>query len=52
MQLTVEVLLVADESVYNDHKRFTGSADQSTVFNSMRAYFSHMMNGVGLEKKI
>ena len=44
--LFVEILLVTDSSVYNDHERFAGTKDKNTIFMHMKIYFSHLMNGV------
>ena len=44
--LYVEVLLVADLSVFNDHKQFAGTNDTNQVFMHMKIYYAHLMNGV------
>lgn len=46
VQLYVETLIVTDLSVYNDHQRITKSTDQNVVFQHMKLYFSHVINGV------
>lgn len=46
VQLYVETLIVTDYSVYNDHQRITKSTDQNVVFQHMKLYFSHVINGV------
>ena len=46
VQLYVETLIVTDLTIYNDHKRFSGSNDQNIVFQHMKIYFSHLLNGV------
>jgi len=42
----VEVLIVADHSIYEAHQRFAQTTDQNLVFIYMKAYYSHYMNGV------
>jgi hypothetical protein len=44
--LNVELLLVTDLSIYEDHKRYSGSTDPNTVFLHMKIYYSHLFNGV------
>ncbi len=44
--LHVEVLLVADVSIFNDHKAFAGSSDVNQVFMHMKIYYAHLINGV------
>ena len=46
VKLDVDTLLVTDLTVYNDHRRFSGSNDQNVVFLHMKIYFLHLMNGV------
>jgi hypothetical protein len=46
VQLYVETLIVTDVSIYNDHQRITKSTDQNVVFQHMKLYFSHVINGV------
>ncbi len=48
VNLYVETLLVTDLTVYNDHSRWTGSTDQSVIFQSMKIYFAFIFNGVKL----
>ncbi len=44
--LYIEVLLVTDKTIYNDHRVYANTNDQNLVFLHMRSYFSHYMNGV------
>lgn len=44
--LYLEVLAVADHSVYDDHQRFAQTTNMNLVFIHMKAYFSHYFNGV------
>lgn len=42
----VEVLIVTDSTVFNDHSRFVNSTDIDIVFQHMRIYFAYLINGV------
>jgi hypothetical protein len=42
--LYVELLVVTDPTVYEDHKRYSGSNDSSLIFSHMRTYFAHTIN--------
>ncbi len=44
--LYVEFLIVTDVTIYQDHAKFTGSTNKDTIFNSMKIYFSFLMNAV------
>lgn len=44
--LFLEVLLVTDHSIYEDHVRFAGTNDTDLVFLYMRTYFAHYFNGI------
>jgi len=46
VDLVVEVLIVTDPSVYEVHKRFCKTNDKSKIFQHMRIYYSHIINGV------
>jgi len=46
IELYVELLLVTDRSVFEDHKRFARTNDDNLAFLHMRTYFSHFVNGV------
>ena len=48
IQLYVETLLVADQSVYETVSQLTGYTDQDFVFQYMRIYLSHMVNGANM----
>ena len=42
LSLYVETLVVADKSVYSDHERYSGYADQDIVFLHMKIYLMHV----------
>jgi hypothetical protein len=42
----VEILIVTDESVFNDHTKFAKTSDPSLALLNMRIYFTHLINGV------
>ena len=44
--LYLEVLIVTDKTIFNDHVRFASTNDTSLVFLHMRTYFAHYINGV------
>jgi hypothetical protein len=46
VNLVVEVLIVTDPSVYEVHKKFCKTSDKSKIFQHMRIYYSHIINGV------
>ena len=46
IELFVETLLVTDLSVYEDHKKYSESSHRDVIFEHMKIYFSHVMNGV------
>lgn len=46
IKLYVELLLVTDRTVFEDHKRFARTDETDLVFLHMRTYFSHFINGV------
>ena len=46
VQACVELLIVADYTIYQDHARLTHSDDHDVIFQSMRIYFAHLVNGV------
>ena len=46
VNLYVETLIVTDLTVFEDHKRFAQSTDTNVVFQHMRIYFAHLINGV------
>ena len=46
LSLDIETLVVADLSIFNDHKRFIDSDDESVIFGSMQVYLAHLFNGV------
>lgn len=45
-RLYVEVLVVTDHSIFENHKRFARSNDTNIVFHHMRIYYAHFMNEV------
>ena len=46
VELYVELLVVTDRSVFDDHKRFAQTNDNEVAFLHMRTYFTHFINGV------
>ena len=46
LSLFVETLVVTDDSIYNKFKTLFGTNDQNTIFEYMRIYYAHQMNGV------
>ena len=48
IQLYVETLLVTDQSVYDTVSQLTGFTDKDFVFQYMRIYLSHMVNGASM----
>ena len=46
LSLYAETLLVVDRSVYDKVAQLTGFSDQDSIFQYMRIYLSHMVNGV------
>lgn len=46
IELYIELLIVTDRSVFQDHKRFAHTDDDNVAFIHMRTYFSHFANGV------
>ena len=47
----VETLLVTELSFYNNVKKYTGISDQVILFEYMKIYLSHVINGVNLRYK-
>lgn len=52
ISLYVEMLVVADQSIYEAHQRILGTNDSNVIFQSMKIYYSHMFNGVLIIKLI
>ncbi len=50
--LYVELLIVTDHSIFEDHKRFSKSENTDLVFLHMQTYFAHFINGVLLKQHI
>lgn len=44
--LDVETLVVVDNSVYLDHKAYLNSVNDIDIFQHIRTYYAHMLNGV------
>ena len=42
----VESLVVVDPSVYLDHKAYLKSSNDTEIFQHIRTYYAHMLNGV------
>ena len=47
----METLLVTELSFYNRMKEYTGISEQSVLFEYMKIYLSHVINGVNLRYK-
>ena len=47
--LYVELLIVTDLTIFEDHKRFAQTSDTNLVFLHMRTYFAHYINGVSIQ---
>ena len=45
-ELYLELLIVADTTIYEDHKVYAQSTDENLVLIHMRAYFIHYVNGI------
>lgn len=43
---TLEALVVVDPSVYNLFKTFLNTNNDDLIFENIRAYYAHVMNGV------
>ena len=46
INLYVETLIVTDYSVFKSHQDFCKTTDTSKIFQHMRVYFTHLINGV------
>lgn len=46
IELYVELLMVADHSVFEDHKRFLESNDDELIFANIKSYFAHIVGAV------
>lgn len=46
VELYVELLLVTDRTIFEDHKRYAQTDDNDITFLHMRTYFTHYINGV------
>ena len=44
----VEHLVVCDVTIFNEHSRFVQTNDKDVVFENMRIYFAHVINGVSI----
>lgn len=44
--LYVELLVVTDHSIFEDHRRYTQTNDTDLIFLHMRTYFAHFVNEV------
>lgn len=44
--LNIELLVVTDSDVYKNFQTLAGTTDQQTVFQLMRHYYAHLINGV------
>ena len=46
VNLYVELLVVTDDSIYEQHKVFAATDNKDLVFQYMKTYFSYYVNGV------
>lgn len=46
INLYVELLVVADPTIYTDHQKMLQTSDSSLIFQSMKVYYSHFFNSV------
>ena len=46
VELYVELLLVTDRTIFEDHKRYAQTDDNDLTFLHIRTYFTHYINGV------
>ncbi|RNA32392.1 A disintegrin and metallo ase with thrombospondin motifs 5-like [Brachionus plicatilis] len=46
LNMEVETLLVVDPTVYEDHKAFLQTTDDTAIFDHIRTYYAHTFNGV------
>lgn len=45
-ELYLDLLVVTDLSIFEDHKKYAGTTDTNKVFLYMKAYYAHLINGV------
>ena len=46
INLYVELLLVTDKTIFQDHQVYAQSDNIDLIFSNMKIYFSHFFNGV------
>ena len=46
INLYVELFIVADQTIYLNHKKFLKTNDSYFIFESMKIYYSHLISGV------
>ncbi|CAF0917232.1 unnamed protein product [Brachionus calyciflorus] len=49
LELTIELLIVTDYSIYQNFKKFTGIKDQKLLLTYMKIYFSQFANGINFK---
>ncbi|RNA12828.1 flocculation FLO11-like [Brachionus plicatilis] len=49
--MEVETLLVVDPTVYEDHKAFLQTTDDTAIFDHIRTYYAHTFNGSYVDDK-
>ena len=47
--LYVETLIVTDESIFAKHMALSGSHDPNAIYEHMRIYYAHSINGVSFK---
>lgn len=50
--MNVELLVVTDSTVFDNHRKFIGSSNTDVVFLHMRHYFAHFIHGVNQRYQI
>ena len=46
LDLYLELLVVTDVTIFNDHKKYLQTTDDDLIFIHMSLYFYHYINGV------
>ncbi len=44
--LFIELLVVADKTIFDDHKRFIQSEDLESIVTHMKVYYTHFVNAI------
>ncbi|CAF0703873.1 unnamed protein product [Brachionus calyciflorus] len=48
LNIDVEILAVADPTIYNDHKMLVNTEDEMTIFEQIGIYYAHVFNGTSI----